>query len=93
MGNLITMLLLLPTIKCGALQTEATHVVENLLLLSTVDSDSFRAFTWKIPGIAGAGPSCRKTFSKYIDAEYAKMNAELKRGKTKKYAIVTFNGN
>lgn len=54
------------------------YVVENMLPLSTVDS--FRALIGKIPGRAGAGPPCRKTFSKYIDAEYAKMNAELKRG-------------
>ena len=56
------------------------YVVENMLLLSTVDSDSFRALTGKILGKASAGPPWRETFSKYIDAEYAKMNAELKRG-------------
>ena len=55
------------------------YVVEDMFPLSTADSDSFRALTGKIPGRAGAGPPCRKTFSKYIDAEYAKMNAELKR--------------
>ena len=60
------------------------YVVENVFLLSTLDSDSFRALIGKITGRAGAGLSCRKTFSKYIDAEYAKMNAELKRGKEKK---------
>ena len=54
-------------------------VVENMLLLSTVESD-FRALTGKIPGRAGASPPCRNTFSKYIDAKYAKMNAKLKRG-------------
>ena len=58
------------------------YVVENLLLLSTVDSESFRALTGKISGRTGAGPPCRNT-AKYInvDAEYAKMTAELKRGK------------
>lgn len=56
----------------------AGYVVENMLPLSTVDSDSFRALIGKIPGRAGAGPPCRKTFSEYIDAEYTKMNAELK---------------
>ena len=34
----------------------------------------------KIPGRTGAGPPCKKPFSKYMDAEYAKMNAKLKRG-------------
>ena len=48
------------------------YVVENMLPLSTGDSDSFRALTGKIPGRAGAGPPCRKHFSKYIDAEWAK---------------------
>lgn len=56
------------------------YVVEKLLPLSTVDSGSFRALIGKIRGRAGAGPPCRKTFSKHIDVEYAKMNAELKRG-------------
>ena len=56
------------------------HVVKNMLPLSTADSDSFRALIGKISGRAGAGSSCRNTFSKYIDAEYAKMNAEFKRG-------------
>ena len=60
------------------------YVVENMLLLSTVDTYSFRALTGKIPWRAGTGPPCRKTFSKYMDAKYAKMNAELKRGKKKK---------
>lgn len=55
------------------------YVVENMLPLSTVDSDSFRALIGKIPRRAGAGPPCRKTFSKYIDAEYVKMNIELKK--------------
>lgn len=40
----------------------------------------FRALIGKITGRAGAGPPCRKTFSKCIDAKYAKMNAKLKRG-------------
>ena len=64
------------------------YVVENMLLLSTVDSHSFRALTGKIHRRAGAGPPCRQTFSKYIDAEYAKMNAKLKRGEKKSNAIV-----
>ena len=43
------------------------YVVENMLLLSTADSDSFRALTGKIPDRAGAGPPCKKTF--YMDAK------------------------
>lgn len=39
------------------------YVVENMLPFSTVDSDSFGALIGKIPGRAGAGPPCRKTFS------------------------------
>ena len=34
-----------------------------------------------------------ETFYKYIDAEYAKVNAKLKRGKEKSNATVTFPGN
>lgn len=55
------------------------YVVENMLPLLTVDSDSFRALVAKIPTRGGAVPPCRKTFSKYIEAEYVKMNAELKK--------------
>ena len=66
------------------------YVVENMLLLSTIDSDSFKALIGKIPGRTGPGPPCRKTFSKYVYAKYAKMTAELKRGKKN---IVTFNSN
>ena len=68
------------------------YVVENMLPLSTVDSDSFRALIDKIPRRAGAGSPFRKTISKYIDDEYNKINAELKSGKQKINAIVTFPG-
>uniref|UniRef100_A0A672FKG4 BED-type domain-containing protein n=1 Tax=Salarias fasciatus TaxID=181472 RepID=A0A672FKG4_SALFA len=56
------------------------YVVENMLPMSTVDSDSFRALIQKIPRRGGAGPPCRKIFSKNIDEEYVKMNIELKKG-------------
>ena len=36
------------------------YVFENMLLLSTGDSDYFRALIGKIPGRAGAGPPCKK---------------------------------
>ncbi|XP_049428832.1 uncharacterized protein LOC125886567 [Epinephelus fuscoguttatus] len=55
------------------------YVVENMLPLSTVESDSFRAITAKIPVKAGVRTPCRKTFSKYLVAEYTKMNTELKK--------------
>uniref|UniRef100_A0A3B4ALI7 HAT C-terminal dimerisation domain-containing protein n=1 Tax=Periophthalmus magnuspinnatus TaxID=409849 RepID=A0A3B4ALI7_9GOBI len=51
----------------------ARHVVESMLPLSTVESESFRALVAKIP------PPCRKTFTKYIDDQYTKMNMELKK--------------
>ena len=54
------------------------YVVENMLPLSTVDSDSFRDLIGKISERAGAGPLCKNTFSKNIDAKYAKMNSEIK---------------
>ena len=41
---------------------------------------TFRALIGKIPGRADAGLPYRKTFSKYINAECAKINAKLKRG-------------
>lgn len=56
----------------------AGYVVENMLPLSTVDSKSFRALLTKIPARAGVSLPCRKTFSKYIDDEYIKMNSNLK---------------
>ena len=34
--------------------------VENMLQLSTAESDSLRALIGKIPGRAGAGPPCKK---------------------------------
>ena len=60
------------------------YVAENMLPLSTAGTHSLRALIGKILWRAGAGPPCRKTFSKYTDADYTKINAELKRGKKKK---------
>lgn len=59
----------------------ARYVVENMLPLSTVESESFRAILAKIPirgGGRGVAP-CRNTFAKFIDGEYEKMNIELKK--------------
>ncbi len=59
----------------------ARYVVENMLPLSTVESESFRAILVKIPvrgGGTGVAP-CRNTFAKFIDSEYEKMNIELKK--------------
>ncbi|XP_065126262.1 uncharacterized protein [Paramisgurnus dabryanus] len=58
----------------------ARYVVENMLPLSTVVSESFRAILAKIPirgGGRGVAP-CRNTFAKFIDSEYEKMNIKLK---------------
>uniref|UniRef100_A0A3Q2GD76 HAT C-terminal dimerisation domain-containing protein n=1 Tax=Cyprinodon variegatus TaxID=28743 RepID=A0A3Q2GD76_CYPVA len=55
------------------------YVVENMLPISTVELDSFRELIGKIPRNAGNGLPCRKTFTKYIFTEYAKINAELKK--------------
>ena len=46
-----------------------------MLLIATVESAGFRELVSKIPA---AGPQSRKTFSKYLDIEYAKMEDELK---------------
>ncbi|KAM3612543.1 uncharacterized protein V6R79_010062 [Siganus canaliculatus] len=57
----------------------ARYVVEDMLPISTVESDVFREMIKKIPVKGGhPGPQCRKTFSKYLDTEYSKMEAELK---------------
>lgn len=39
----------------------------------------FRTIIEKIPARVGLSPPCKKTFSKYINAEWARMNAELKK--------------
>lgn len=55
------------------------YVVKSMLPLSTVEDDSFRAIIAKIPRKAGVCTPCSKTFAKYLDVEYAKMNTELKK--------------
>ena len=47
-----------------------------MLPLSTVESVPFRALVSKIP--VNAGPMCYKTFSKYLNSEYSKMEDDLK---------------
>lgn len=59
----------------------ARYVVENMLPLSTVESESFRAILAKIPirgGGRGVSP-CQNTFAKFIDSEYKTINIELKK--------------
>ncbi|XP_040191844.1 uncharacterized protein LOC120924995 [Rana temporaria] len=59
----------------------ARYVVENMLPLSTVVSESFRAILAKIllrGGERGVAP-CRNTFAKFLDSEYEKMIIELKK--------------
>lgn len=55
------------------------YVVKNMLPLSTVEDDSFRSIIAKIPKKGGACTPCSKTFTKYPDAEYDKMNTELRK--------------
>lgn len=58
----------------------ARYVVEDMLPISTVESVAFRELISKIPVKRREGvPPCRKTFSKYLDNEYAKMEVELKK--------------
>ena len=53
------------------------YVVENILPIKTVESDSFKAIIKKIPVRENVKIPCRKTFSKYLDDEYANMHREL----------------
>ncbi|KAL3977780.1 pogo transposable element with ZNF domain [Sarotherodon galilaeus] len=47
--------------------------------ISTVESHAFRQLISHIPGRGRAGKApCRKTFSSYLDQEYANMESELK---------------
>ena len=53
-----------------------------MLLLSTADSVSFRASLAKYQGEQELLRHAERHFlNTYVDAEYAKMTAELKRGK------------
>uniref|UniRef100_A0A3Q4H3B9 HAT C-terminal dimerisation domain-containing protein n=1 Tax=Neolamprologus brichardi TaxID=32507 RepID=A0A3Q4H3B9_NEOBR len=57
----------------------ARYVVEDMKPISTVESHAFRQLISHIPvrGRAGKAP-CRKTFSSFLDQEYANMESELK---------------
>uniref|UniRef100_I3J886 BED-type domain-containing protein n=1 Tax=Oreochromis niloticus TaxID=8128 RepID=I3J886_ORENI len=57
----------------------ARYVVEDMKPISTVESHAFRQLISYIPvrGRAGKAPS-RKTFSSFLDQEYANMKSELK---------------
>ncbi|KAL3987880.1 SEL1 protein [Sarotherodon galilaeus] len=57
----------------------ARYVVEDMKPISTVESHAFRQLISHIPvrGRAGKAPS-RKTFSSFLDQEYANMESELK---------------
>ena len=60
----------------------ARYVVEDMQPISTVESLAFRGLVSKIPvrGSDGAAPPpCRKTFSRYLDEEYANMESQLKK--------------
>uniref|UniRef100_A0A3B3QXA7 BED-type domain-containing protein n=1 Tax=Paramormyrops kingsleyae TaxID=1676925 RepID=A0A3B3QXA7_9TELE len=56
----------------------AAYIVEEMLPISTVDSPSFRGLIDKIPTRNNARLPQRKTFSNYLDKEYATMEANLR---------------
>uniref|UniRef100_A0A1A8L117 HAT C-terminal dimerisation domain-containing protein n=2 Tax=Nothobranchius pienaari TaxID=704102 RepID=A0A1A8L117_9TELE len=53
-------------------------VVEEMLPISTVDSESFRRIIDKIPTKSGVKLPQRKSFSEYLEREYDIMNSNLK---------------
>uniref|UniRef100_A0A8C6Q9N9 HAT C-terminal dimerisation domain-containing protein n=1 Tax=Nothobranchius furzeri TaxID=105023 RepID=A0A8C6Q9N9_NOTFU len=56
----------------------AGYVVEEMLPISTVDSESFRRIIDKIPIKSGVRLPQRKSFSEYLEREYDIMNSYLK---------------
>uniref|UniRef100_A0A8C6KMI4 BED-type domain-containing protein n=1 Tax=Nothobranchius furzeri TaxID=105023 RepID=A0A8C6KMI4_NOTFU len=56
----------------------ASYVVEEMLPISTVDSESFRRIIDKIPTKSGVRLPQRKSFSEYLEREYDIMNSYLK---------------
>lgn len=54
-------------------------MVKNMLPLSTVEDDSLRSIIAEMLKNGGGCTPCSKTFTKYLDAEYAKMNTELRK--------------
>uniref|UniRef100_A0A3P9J033 HAT C-terminal dimerisation domain-containing protein n=1 Tax=Oryzias latipes TaxID=8090 RepID=A0A3P9J033_ORYLA len=59
-------------------QLVAGYIVEEMLLLSTVDSSSFRRIIDKIPSNNNVHLPHRKSFTPYLENEYKKMKAALK---------------
>uniref|UniRef100_A0A667WTV6 HAT C-terminal dimerisation domain-containing protein n=1 Tax=Myripristis murdjan TaxID=586833 RepID=A0A667WTV6_9TELE len=55
----------------------ARYVVEDMQAISTVESPAFRRLVSLIPG--ATRQMGRKTFSKYLEGEYTKMESELKK--------------
>ncbi len=55
----------------------AGYVVEDMQAISTVESPAFRQLVSMIPG--ATRQMGRKTFSKYLEREYTKMESELKK--------------
>uniref|UniRef100_A0A3Q2V7I1 HAT C-terminal dimerisation domain-containing protein n=1 Tax=Haplochromis burtoni TaxID=8153 RepID=A0A3Q2V7I1_HAPBU len=56
----------------------AAYIVENMLPISTVDSESFRRIVGKIPTKSGVKLPQRKSFVGYLEREYDKMNSNFK---------------
>ena len=71
---------LVPASKSEINKLVASYVVEEMLPLSTVESQSFRKILGKIPIAERDQPySDRKTFATYLDKCYARMESELKK--------------
>ncbi|KAK1889357.1 Phosphoheptose isomerase [Dissostichus eleginoides] len=56
----------------------AGYIVEDMLPISTVDSESFRRIVEKIPTKSGVKLPQRKSFAGYLEREYDIMDANLK---------------
>ena len=62
----------------GLKKLVAGYIVEEMLPISTVDSPSFRRIIEKIPTKNNVKLPVRKTFSGYLEREYAAMESKLK---------------
>uniref|UniRef100_A0A3B4GZR6 HAT C-terminal dimerisation domain-containing protein n=1 Tax=Pundamilia nyererei TaxID=303518 RepID=A0A3B4GZR6_9CICH len=63
---------------CISVALVAAYIVEDMLPISTVDSESFRRIVEKIPTKSGVKLPQRKSFVGYLEKEYDKMNSNLK---------------
>ncbi|KAK0146323.1 hypothetical protein N1851_014370 [Merluccius polli] len=70
-------------------KTIARYVVENMLPISTVEDPAFRQIVSMVPCTGGTQQMGRKTFSNYLEREYAKMENELKKAYEELHYIST----